>query len=50
MNRRLQLQKRSNCLFGVHHETLAIAMRVGNPDRLPVGIQSLRYYPNSNRL
>ena len=39
MYRPLQFQKRSQHFIGVHNETLSVvAMRVCNPDWLPVGI------------
>jgi hypothetical protein len=39
-NRRFEFQKRRQLLIGVHNETAPVAaMRVCNPDRLPVGIK-----------
>jgi len=39
MNRLLQFKKRSQLFIGTHNEALSVAaMRVSNPDRLPVGI------------
>jgi hypothetical protein len=36
---RVQFQKRSQLFIGTHDETLSVvAMRINNPDRLPVGI------------
>jgi hypothetical protein len=38
-NRRFEFQKRRQLFFCAHNETLSVAaMRVCNPDRLPVGI------------
>jgi hypothetical protein len=38
--RPLQFQKRSQLFLGTHDETLSVAMRVNNPDRSPLEIQS----------
>jgi hypothetical protein len=39
-NRRFELQKSSQLFSRMHNETLSVAaLRVGNPDRSPVGIQ-----------
>jgi hypothetical protein len=44
-------RKAVNFFIRVHNETLSVvAMRVSNEDRSPVGNQSLRRSPNSNRL
>jgi hypothetical protein len=38
-SRRFEFQKRRQLLIRVHNETLSIvAVRIGNPDRSPVGI------------
>jgi len=37
-NRRFEFQKRSQLFFRTHNEALSVAVRVNNPDRLPVGI------------
>jgi hypothetical protein len=38
-NRRFEVQKRSQLFIRTHNETFSVvAMRVHNPDRLPVGI------------
>jgi hypothetical protein len=37
-NRPFQFQERSHLFVGVHNEALTVvAMRVNNPDRLPIG-------------
>ena len=36
----LQFNKRSQLLLCPHDETLAVAMRVNNPDRSPLNIDS----------
>jgi hypothetical protein len=38
-NRRFKFHKRSQYFIGTHNETFSVAaMRVGNPDRSPLGI------------
>src|SRR6478736_8096063 len=39
-NRRFEFQKRSQLFINTHDETLSVAMRVNNPDRSPLEIQS----------
>jgi hypothetical protein len=36
--RPLQFHERSQLLVGTHHELHSVAMRVGDPDRSPLGI------------
>jgi len=38
--RPFRFQKRSQLLIGMHDETLSVAMRVNNPERSPLKIQS----------
>ena len=40
MNYRFQFQKRSQYCFGADDKTLSVAMRVHNPDRFPLDIES----------
>jgi hypothetical protein len=38
--RPLQFQKRSQHFIGTHDKTLSVAMRIGNPDRPPLAVQT----------
>jgi hypothetical protein len=40
MYRSFQFQKRSQDFIGTHDEPISVAMRVHNPDRSPVGIET----------
>jgi len=39
VNRPFQFQKRGQHFIGTHDETLSVAMRVSNPDRVAVRVQ-----------